>query len=63
MRNITLAGLAGAVTIVVASAISAFTKPKLAGKAVATNPSAIATLEIMERQGRNLPIEYWADPF
>jgi hypothetical protein len=42
-----------------------FGRPKVAGDVQATEaPSAaVSPHQIMVKQGRNLPVEYWADPF
>ena len=42
-----------------------FNGPKLAGHVQATEAPAppVSSHEIMVKQGRILPIEYWADPF
>ena len=42
-----------------------FDRPKVAGDVQATEaPTApVAPHEIMVKQGRVLPVEYWADPF
>jgi hypothetical protein len=53
-----------AVAVVVATAtvwsIATFAKSKVAGSVQATETSAPVSLhEIMIKQGRNLPVEYW----
>jgi hypothetical protein len=42
-----------------------FDRPKVAGDVQATEaPSAaVSPHQIMVKQGRNIPVEYWADPF
>jgi hypothetical protein len=55
---------AAVATIVVVWSMSTFVNAKLAGKAETIEGSAtIWPSEMMERHGRNLPGEYWADPF
>jgi hypothetical protein len=64
IRNIILAGLAAVTMVVAAWSMSTFAKPKLRGKVETSGASAtIAPFELLERLGRNLPGEYWADPF
>jgi hypothetical protein len=58
----------GCIVIVTAIAVvwsmSTLAKPKIAGNVEATEASApISPHEIMVRQGANLPVEYWTDPF
>jgi hypothetical protein len=57
-----------AIAIIVATAavwsIATFAKSKVAGHVQATETSApVSPHEIMVRQGRSLPVEYWAHPF
>jgi hypothetical protein len=40
-----------------------FDKPKVAGHVQATEAPPVSPHEIMVKQGRILPVEYWADPF
>jgi len=42
-----------------------FDRPKVAGNVQATEAPAppVSPHEIMVKQGRILPVEYWADPF
>jgi|SRR6516225_7227328 len=42
-----------------------FDKPKVAGDVQATEAlgAPVSPHEIMVKQGRTLPVEYWADPF
>jgi hypothetical protein len=64
MRNIMSAGLAAVAMIVVIWSMTPFAKLNLAGKGAVSDASAtIAPFELLERLGRNLPREYWADPF
>jgi hypothetical protein len=44
--------------------ISPFARSKVAGPVQATETSApVSPHEIMVKQGRSLPVEYWAHPF
>jgi hypothetical protein len=44
--------------------VSTFAKHKMVSKVEATDASAtISPHEIMVKQGRSLPFEYWAHPF
>jgi len=44
--------------------IATFARSKLAGPVQATDTSApVSPHEIMVKQGRSLPAEYWAHPF
>jgi hypothetical protein len=44
--------------------IATFARSKVAGPVQATETSApVSPHEIMIKQGRNLPVEYWAHPF
>jgi hypothetical protein len=57
-----------AVVVITATAavwsIATFARSKVAGPVQATETSApVSPHEIMIKQGRNLPVEYWAHPF
>ena len=57
-----------AVAVIVATAavwsIATFARSKVAGPVEATETSApLSPHEIMVKQGRTLPVEYWAHPF
>lgn len=57
-----------AVVVIVATAavwsIATFARSKLAGPVHATETSApVSPHEIMVKQGKTLPAEYWAHPF
>ena len=57
-----------AIALIVATtavwSIATFARSKLAGPLQATETSApLSPHEIMVKQGRSLPVEYWADPF
>ena len=57
-----------AVAVIVATAavwsIATFARSKVAGLVEATETSApVSPHEIMVKQGRTLPVEYWVDPF
>jgi hypothetical protein len=46
------------------SFVDAFTRPKVAGNVQAAEaPTPVTPHEIMVKQGRSLPVEYWAHPF
>jgi hypothetical protein len=56
------------VAVIVATAavwsIATFARSKVAGPVEATETSApVSPHEIMVKQGQNLPVEYWVDPF
>jgi len=56
------------VALIVATAavwsIATFARSKVAGPVEATETSApVSPHEIMVKQGRTLPVEYWAHPF
>jgi len=58
----------GAIALIVATAavwsIATFARSKVAGPVEATETSApVSPHEIMVKQGRTLPVEYWAHPF
>jgi hypothetical protein len=60
MRNIMFAGTAAVAAMVVAWSMAPLTKPKVdATEALGT----ILPYEIMVKQGRLLPTQYWAHPF
>jgi hypothetical protein len=67
MRKIVVLAATAAVIAAAAGLWStvAFDGPKVAGHVQATEaPGApISPQEIMVKQGRILPVEYWADPF
>ena len=57
-----------AIALIVAAtavwSIATFARSKVAGPVQATETSApVSPHEIMIKQGRNLPVEYWAHPF
>jgi hypothetical protein len=57
-----------AVALIVATAavwsIATFARSKVAGPVETTETSApLSPHEVMVKQGRSLPVEYWADPF
>jgi hypothetical protein len=57
-----------AVVLIVATAavwsIATFARSKVAGPVEATETSApVSPHDIMVKQGRTLPVEYWAHPF
>ena len=57
-----------AIALIVATAavwsIATFARSKVAGLVEATETSApVSPHEIMVKQGRTLPVEYWAHPF
>jgi hypothetical protein len=56
------------VAVIVATAavwsIATFARSKVAGPVEATETSApVSPHELMVKQGRTLPVEYWAHPF
>jgi hypothetical protein len=67
MRKIAV--LAATAAVIAAAAglwsTATFDKPKVAGQVQATEaPGApVSPHEIIVKQGRILPVEYWADPF
>ena len=63
-KIIVLAGIAVIATVAVVWSMSTFATPKIADKVEVSEASApLAPHEIMVRQGKGLPVEYWADPF
>ena len=57
-----------AIALIVATtavwSIATFARSKVAGPVEATETSApVSPHEIMVKQGRTLPVEYWAHPF
>jgi hypothetical protein len=57
-----------AIALIVATtavwSIATFARSKLAGPVQATEtPAPVSPHEVMVKQGRSLPVEYWADPF
>ena len=65
MRKIAVLAATAAVIAAAAGLWSTATvdKPKVAGQVQATEAPPISPHEIMVKQGRVLPVEYWADPF
>jgi hypothetical protein len=65
MRKIAI--LAAAAAVIAAAvglwSIATFDKPKVAGPVQATEAPQVSPHEIMIKQGRSLPVEYWAHPF
>jgi len=65
MRKIAV--LAATAAVIAAAAglwsTATFDKPKVAGHVQATEAPPVSPHEIMVKQGRILPVEYWADPF
>ena len=65
MRKIVV--LAAAAAVIAAAAglwsTATFDKPKVAGHVQATEAPPVSPHEIMVKQGRSLPVEYWAHPF
>ena len=65
MRKIAI--LAATAAVIAAAAglwsTATFDKPKVAGHVQATEAPPVSPHEIMVKQGRILPVEYWADPF
>ena len=63
-RIIILAAIAAIAATTAVWSIAMFAKPKVAGQARATETSApVSPHEIMVKQGRSIPVEYWAHPF
>jgi hypothetical protein len=65
MRKIIIvAGIVALAALAAVWSMSTLAKPKGAGKVEATEASApVSPHEIMVRQGKDVQIEYWADPF
>lgn len=64
MRKIILAGIVVMAGLAVVWSMSTLAKTKIATDGAATGASAaISPHEIMVRQGKTLPVQYWADPF
>ena len=65
MRKIVV--LAAAAAVIAAAAglwsTATFDKPKVAGHVQATEAPPVSPHEIMVKQGRTFPVQYWADPF
>jgi hypothetical protein len=62
-RNIILAAIV-VIAAITAASIAMFAKPKAAGDVQAIETSApVSPHGIMVKQGRSLPVEYWAHPF
>ena len=63
-RIIILAAIAAIAATTAVWSIAMFAKPTVAGQARATETSApVSPHEIMVKQGRSIPVEYWAHPF
>ena len=61
-KIITITGII--IVAAIAIAWSTFDRPKTASTLKATETSAtISPAEIMVKHGKNLPTEYWSDPF
>ena len=65
MRKIVvLAGIVAVAALAAVWSVSTYAKPKGGNKIEAAAVSAaVSPQEIMVRQGKNVPVEYWADPF
>ncbi len=65
MRKIIIpVGLVAFAALAAVWSVSTYAKPKGGNKVEAAAASApISPQEIMVRQGKNVPVEYWADPF
>jgi hypothetical protein len=65
MRKIIfLAAIAAIAATAAVWSIVTFARPKVAGHVQATEASApVSPHEITVKQGKSLPVEYWADPF
>jgi hypothetical protein len=64
MRKIAI--LATAAVIAAAAGLwstATFDKPKVAGHVQAPEAPSVSPHEIMVKQGRTFPVQYWADPF
>ena len=63
-KIIILAAIAVVVATTTVWSIAMFAKPKVAGHLQATETSApVSPHEIMVKQGRSIPVEYWAHQF
>jgi hypothetical protein len=63
-RIIILAAIAVIAATTAVWSIAIFAKPKVADHVRATATSApVSPHEIMIKQGRTIPVEYWAHPF
>jgi len=59
-----IAALIAAAAGIWSTAPATYDGPKVAGHVQATEAQApVSPHEIMVKQGRSLPVEYWADPF
>jgi hypothetical protein len=63
-KMIIFAALALIVATTAVWSIATFARSKLAGPVQTTEtPALFSPQEIMVKQGRSLPVEYWAHPF
>lgn len=63
-RLIILAAMAVIVAAIAIGSIAIFAKPKAVADLPATDtPAQVSPHEIMIKQGKVLPVEYWAHPF
>jgi hypothetical protein len=63
-KIIILAAIAVMVGTAAVWSIATFARPKVAGHVQATETSApVSPHEIMVKQGKSIPVEYWAHPF
>jgi hypothetical protein len=63
-KIIIIGGIVAVAAVATIWSMSTLAKSKHAGKVEATETSAtISPHDIMVKQGRSLPVEYWAHPF
>jgi hypothetical protein len=63
-RILVLAAMAVIAATTAIWSIAIFAKPKVVGDLPATDTSAsVSPHEMMIKQGRTIPVEYWAHPF
>jgi len=63
-KLIIVTGIVALAALAAVWSMSTLAKPKGAGKVEATEASApISPHQIMVKQGKDVQIEYWADPF
>jgi hypothetical protein len=63
-KIIILAAIAVIAATTAVWSIAMFARPKVAGQVQATETSApVSPHEMMIKQGRSIPVEYWAHPF
>ena len=63
-RMVILAAMAVIAAATVIWSIAIFSKPKAVANLQATDtPAPVSPHEIMVKQGKVLPVEYWAHPF